>query len=282
MQEKWREYYTDDQLRNVQKIEIENLKVFLDVCKKLKLEYVVYGGTLLGVEKYQGMIPWDDDIDVALTRDSYEKFCKEASGVLPKGYIIQTPYNTPNTPFPYTKLRKRGTKYVEYINRNVDIETGIYIDIYPIDRIPDDENFRRKQFNDVRRWILIYVCRQGRLYDRKVYGVKEGLKNVGRWVICNVLKIIPQAYCMKKIDFYMKMYNKETTKRYAALNSPNYNNIYEGFYPLKTGMFEGIEVNLPGDYKQHLKKRYGDYTKMPAEEERIGHIPYILEYGKDV
>ena len=282
MSEKWKEYYTDEQLHNVQKIEVENLKVFIDVCQKLDLEYVVYGGTLLGTEKYQGLIPWDDDIDVALPRDSYEKFCEKAAEVLPEGYFIQTPYNTPMSPFPYTKLRKRGTKYVEYINRNINIESGIYIDIYPIDRIPDNENARKQQFKNVRKWILIYVCRQGRLYDRKIKGIKEGLKNVARWLVCYLLKIFPRDYCMKKIDYYMTMYNKKNTKRYAALNSPNYDNIYENFYPLKKGLFEGIEVMMPGDFRQHLKKRYGDYSKLPAEEERVGHIPYILDCGEDV
>ena len=280
MDEKWKKYYTNKQLCLIQSIEIENLRVFIEVCKKMNLEYFVYGGTLLGVEKFNGLIPWDDDIDVALPRESYDRFTKEAHNYLPTEYFIQNPYNCPTCPYPYTKLRRKGTKYVEYANRNVKIDTGIYIDIYPVDRIPDDEKSRKTQFRKVQKWIHIYVWRQSPLYDRPVPGIMGPIKRVCKWIICNSLKVFPQKYCSNKIDYYMTMYNKTTTKRYAALNSPNYDNIYLNLYPLQKGLFEGLEVNIPGDYKTHLKMRYGDYSELPPPEERIGHVPYILDFGE--
>ena len=280
MSEKWEEYYTKSQLKGLQSIELDILREFISVCKTLNIEYIVYGGTLLGVEKYQGFIPWDDDVDVALPRQNYEKFVKEAGKYLSDGFFLQTPYNCSKSPFPYSKLRKRGTKYVDYTNRNVDIESGIYIDIYPIDRIPDNERKRRKQFKDVRRWIVIYVCRQVPLYDRKGTTLKSMLENIAKWIICHILMVIPQSYCINKIDYYMTLYNNTDCKRYAALNSPNYENIYNALYPFKTGTFEGIEVNIPYDYKEHLKRRYGDYSGLPDKEKRYGHKPYILDLGK--
>ena len=278
--DKWQEYYSDEQIRRIQEIELDNLNVFIDVCRKLDLTYFVYGGTLLGVEKYNGIIPWDDDIDVAMPRDSYVKFINQAQNMLPDGYYIQSPYDCPECPYPYAKLRKKGTKYVEYINRNLNIETGIYIDIYPVDRIPDDENERKKQFKRVRKWILIYVYRQSRLYDKDEHTVIGHLKNAAKWLICNSMRVFSQKYCIKKIDHYMSMYNDTKTSRYAALNSPNYNNIYLDLFPLNKGMFNGIEVNIPGDHKTHLRMRYGDYSELPPEEERVGHIPYILDLGE--
>ena len=278
--EKWNKFYTKEQLKKLQEIEMDNLKEFIRVCEFLGLEWFVYGGTLLGVEKYQGLIPWDDDIDVALPRESYDRFVNEAVDVLGKDYFIQSPYNCKDSPFPYTKLRKRGTKYVEYVNRNINIETGVYIDIYPVDKIPDDEKLRKKQFGYVRRWILIYVFRQSRLYDKKAGNIADVIKNIIRWCVCSVCKIFPQKLCIKKIDYYMTMYNNIKTKRYAALNSPNYNNIYLNLYPLQKSMFENMEVSVPGDMKTHLKMRYGDYSRLPPEEERYGHIPYILDLGE--
>lgn len=279
MKEKWEKYYSKEQLKLLQKIELENLKVFIDICKKLNLVYFVYGGTLLGVEKYNGIIPWDDDIDVALPRESYEKFVKYAEDILPEEYFIQNPYNCPECPYPYTKLRRKGTKYIEYANRNVKIETGIYIDIYPVDRIPDQENLRKKQFKKVRRWIFIYQCRQIPLYDRKATCFLGQFKRLLKWLVCNFFKIFSQSYCMKKIDYYMTMYNNTNTQRYAALNSPNYNNIYLHLFPLEKGVFEKIDVNIPGDWKTHLRMRYGDYSGLPPKDERCGHIPYILDFG---
>lgn len=278
--EKWQQFYTEEQLHKLQEIEVETLKVFIEVCNKLNLEYFVYGGTLLGVEKYKGIIPWDDDIDVALPRESYEKFSKYAAQVLPDEYFIQSPYNCPNCPYPYIKLRRKGTKFVEYVNRNLNIESGIYIDIYPVDRIPDDEELRRKQFKKARKWILIYVIRQSRLFDKKEPGIKGFVRTLGKRILTCLLKILPAQFCLKKIDYYMTLYNNTENKRYAALNSPNYDNIYLHLFPLQKGMFNGIEVNIPGDHTTHLKMRYGDYSGLPPEEKRCGHVPYILDLGE--
>ena len=279
MQEKWQEYYDKDQLRIIQAIELDLLRVFISVCDKLNLEYVLYGGTLLGQVKFGEFIPWDDDIDVALPRESYEKFVEMAPHILPEVYFLQSPYNCPQSPYPYTKLRKRGTKYVEYVHRNLPIETGVYMDIYPIDKIPDDEKERKKQFRRVRKWIFIYVCRQSRLYDKKENSFRGHLKNIARYIVCHLLKVFPQKYCMAKIDHYMRAYDVTDNNRYSALNSPNYNNIYDCLYPLKKAAFCGIDTFIPADYRHHLLRRYGDYSELPPEEERFGHVPYILELG---
>ena len=276
--EKWKEFYNEEQIKNVQAIEKELLLEFIRICDELKLEYVLYGGTLLGYEKYRGFIPWDDDVDVALPRESNDQFVELAETIIGEQYCIQTPQKCKHSPYPYTKLRKKGTHFVEYHNRKLNIEDGIYIDIYPIDKIPDDEILRRKQFKRVRLWIKIYVCRQSRLYDKKEEGLLGKCKNLLRYVECTVPKIFPQKYCVKKIEHFMTMYNRDSCKRYAALNSPNFDNIYTDLYPLEKGEFEGINVTLPGNYRDHLKRRYGDYSELPPEEERFGHVPYRLEY----
>ena len=280
MAELWEKYYSEKELKTLQAIEMENLSVFIDVCNQLGVEYFVYGGTLLGVEKYQGLIPWDDDIDVALPRESYDRFLKEAPAILPDGYFIQSPYNCPASPYSYTKLRKKGTKYIEYANRNVKIDTGIYIDIYPVDRIPDDETLRKKQFRTVRRWVRFYYWRQIPLYDQKLSGLAGKAKRAMRFVVCNVSKVFSQSYCMKKIDHYMTKYNNTDASRYAALHSPNYNNIYLHLYPLQDAKFEDLMVKIPGDHTTHLKMRYGDYSGLPPEDQRCGHVPYILDLGE--
>ena len=278
MQEKWKDYYTKDELKELQQIELQNLNTFISVCEKLGLEYFLYGGTLLGLVKYGGFVPWDDDIDVALPRDSYNKFIMEAPTLLPEGFFLQNPYNCKRCPYPYTKLRKRGTEYVEFIHRNLPIETGVYIDIYPIDHIPDDENKRRRQFRLVQRWINIYILRQTRTYDASEEGIKRNIKKIIKTIASVLFHVLPAQYCMNKIDRYMSMYNHDkNAKRYGALNSPVYDNIYNDIYPLLEGKFESIKVRMPFDYLEHLKRRYGDIESVPPIEERFGHIPYILK-----
>ncbi len=280
MGEKWKELYKTEDLKKLQGIELEMLKDFLKVCEKLKINGILYGGTLLGAVKYKGFIPWDDDVDLALLRDDYECFIKEADKYLDDKYVIQTPYNESKSPFPYAKMRLKGTKYMDYPVRNLPIESGIYIDIYPIDKIPDDEEKRQQQFNEVRKLMRLYVNRQRPTWDMEPNTIKGFLRKTAKWTLHKYAKLHSQQFFIEKIDRCMKRYNGEKTKRYAALNSPNYDNIYLNLLPLEKGIFEGVEVNLPGDYRTHLKMRYGNIDELPPEEERYGHEPYILDFGK--
>ena len=132
----------------------------------------------------------------------------------------------------------------------------------------------------VQKWIRIYRWRQVPLYDRAMHGFKGKVKQFGEFIVCNLCKVFSQAYCIKKIDCYMTQYNNTDAGRYAALNSPNYDNIYFHLYPLKDAKFEDMVVKIPGDHRTHLRMRYGDYSSLPPEDQRVGHVPYILDLGK--
>ena len=160
MCEKWREFYSPEELQKLQQIQIESLRVFIDVCNKLGVEYFLYGGTLLGAIRHKGFIPWDDDIDVALPRKDYMRFQREAGDVLPPDYVLQSPYTDKASPFPHLKLRRRGTKYIEYSTHDLPIEQGIYVDIYPLDKAADDEFLFQKQRREALRVDKIFVYRQ--------------------------------------------------------------------------------------------------------------------------
>ena len=276
MKEKWEEIYTKQQLDDIQSIEKEILKEFIKVCQKLDIEYFIYGGTLLGTIKYGKMIPWDDDIDVAMTRDNYIRFLNEASAVLSSKFVIQSPYNEKKSPFPYTKLRKKGTKFIEEFNHKLDIEKGIYIDIYPVDNIPDDEKLRMKQYKKVDLYRKLYYHRQC-LHAAFPFPISKFKIYFFRLILHYSTRILPQTFYINKIDKFMTKYNSVKTKRKACLFSPNYDNIYIKLYPLIKKNFEDIDVMVPNCYNDHLKKRYGDYMKDIPAYKRIGHIPYEFE-----
>lgn len=277
MKEKWQDIYTDKQLKSLQQILLNNLKVFIDVCKKLNIDYIVYGGTLLGTIKYKGFIPWDDDIDVAMTRDNYERFIKEAPNLLPNDYFLQTPQSEKKTPYLYAKLRKKGTIYIEEFYDKLNIEKGIYIDIYPIDNIPDNETLRKKQYKKIQKWIYIYYFRR---CIRVKFPIPKGkLKNAIAQILLFLLThIFPRRYILYKLKKEMTRFNNINTKRKSCLYSPNYNNIYSNFFPIKKLKFEGLDVCVPNCYDDHLKNRYGDYKNDIPPEKKIGHIPYKMEF----
>ena len=123
--------YTEEELEKIQALEIDALKIIVEICEQLEVEYFLIGGTTLGAIRHGGFIPWDDDIDIGMTRKNYIRFLEEAPKYLPKGYFLQTPYNEKNNPYYYSKLRIDGTLFVEYCNHKVKMNHGVYVDIFP-------------------------------------------------------------------------------------------------------------------------------------------------------
>ena len=273
--EKWQEIYTKKQLLSIQKIEKEILREFIRICNLLKIEYFIYGGTLLGQVKYGDMIPWDDDIDVAMTRENYNIFLEKAPNIISNDYIIQSPYNEKKSPFSYTKIRRKNTKYIEKYHHKLNIEKGIYIDIYPVDNIPDDENARKMQWKKAQLFCKLYYSRQC-LHASFSFNIKELYNFLKRGLLFCVLRLLPQSFYVSKIDYYMTKYNNINTKRKACLFSPNYNNIYIKLYPLLKKSFGDITVTIPNCFDDHLNKRYGDYKKDLPNDKKIGHIPFDI------
>lgn len=277
--EKWREVYTEDQIKHVQAIELKNLTVLEDVCSKIGIEFFVYGGTLIGAVRHKGFIPWDDDLDVAMLREDYEKFIAEADQYLPSEYVLQTPYHNRETPYPYTKLRLKGTKYVEYGYHKLNMEQGIYVDIYPIDHLPDDERLYRKQFKKYQFYSRLYAWRQCPYLDDQSKTVRITIKRWLKFVGSFALKLLSQKYLVKRIDQIATKYNQTETKRRGNLNFPKPTNYFYEIQPFEKGVFEGYPVWLPRNWDLHLTSRYGDYMQLPSENERIGHKPYLLNFG---
>ena len=277
--EKWREVYTEEQIKHIQRIELQSLKVINDVCNKLGITFIVYGGTLLGTIKYHGFIPWDDDLDIAMVREDYMKFIREAPKLLPKEYVLQTPYTDKKTPYLYSKLRLKGTRCIEYCHSKLPIEQEIYIDIYPIDNIADDDTIHIRQHRKFQKLAKLYSLRQCKYTFNPPKTIGSKLKALIKIGIAYILRIIPQKYFIKKMDQILTQYNSIETVRKGNLFYPSPKNVFYDFYPLQDGHFEGIKVKLPGNWDKHLRMRYGDYTQLPPLDQRIGHKPYVLDFG---
>lgn len=283
MKEAWESTYTIKDIKKIQEIELESLRVFKELCAKLEIKFFLYGGTLLGAVKYNGFIPWDDDLDIALMRDDYEKLLLQGPLFLPDNYEIQHPRINPNTPYPYMKFRRTDTKMVEYIFRNVNINHGVYFDIYPIDYLSDDdkeiENDRRK----ILRLSLALLRKQTFSINQPINCIRGFIQQLLAIYKYLILKFVPQKSIVEKMQKIMTRNNKTSTKRQGNLFFPGPVNYFDGIFPLIPVKFEGIDVYIPKGYEINLKNRYGDISKLPPLDKRIGHRPYLLDlnYGKD-
>ena len=127
----------DSKLEQLHKTQLEILHVVDDVCREEDIRYSLYAGTLLGAVRHHGFIPWDDDIDICMARSEYDRFIDLWEEKAPAGYILQNKQNSPGVAFSFTKIRKDHTAFVETEWEIGRYHNGIYLDIFPIDRIPD-------------------------------------------------------------------------------------------------------------------------------------------------
>jgi LPS biosynthesis protein len=275
-------YYSPEELQKIQRTEKQALVVLLELCEKLKLNPFLIGGSALGAVRHQGFIPWDDDIDVGLLRRDYEIFMRQAEKLLPAGYTLQTPENGAKNPYCYVKLRVDGTRFVEYCNhRNRVMHQGVYIDVFPFDEVPDDEQENLRQFQKAQKLCRLYTVRQSADVSRPPQSTKEkaiaALRRVCHWL---VRAFVPRQVLLNRLNRSFTAWNGTGQQALACLNFPKRKCEYvrrEDLYPFETAVFEGLRVSIPRNYDAYLTTHYGDYRKLPPPEEQLGHRPYEVE-----
>ena len=132
--------YNSDILRHLHEELKEILREVVRVCEEANIPYFIQGGTAIGSHFFDDIVPWDDDIDLGMTRENYERFLKEAPALLNEQYTLQEFTTEPNTPFYFAKVRKVGTRFVESEWVGLPISEGVYIDIFPYDLVDGDQD----------------------------------------------------------------------------------------------------------------------------------------------
>lgn len=258
-------------MNELQKKEFELLKIFINVCEQLNLRYYLVCGSALGAVKYGGFIPWDDDIDVGMFREDYETFLREAPKLLPDTVFLQNYKSEKTFPMIYSKLRSSGTTYVESSSKNLAINHGVYLDVFPLDGYPEDAESQEK------------LERQKTKYKRRlacVYDVKRGLVS---HLFCYYNRLCGYH---KKTEKIVAALEKCTT-RYPTANSQyicNHGN-WQGRLEVAPKWhyaegaqvsFEGLTVRVPKDYDAYLTQKYGDWRADLPPEEQVGHHYYAI------
>lgn len=255
-------------MTELQEKELELLKIFIRLCDALGLTYYLVCGTALGAVKYQGFIPWDDDVDVAMPRGDYEAFLKKAPRLLPEGIFLQNYRTDPAFPQIFSKLRNSGTTYIEKSSAALPINHGIYIDIFPLDGYPEDPKVRKKL-----EWKKkLYLQILGTAF------AEPAPASIKSRVIYRAKRLLGLQHCTASVArHYERMISS-----YPLAGSPRWCNhgSWQGALEYAPsvqygggtmGLFEGLPVRLPEQYHAYLTQKYGDYTLDPPDEERVGH-----------
>ncbi|OFI45913.1 hypothetical protein BG262_06460 [Floricoccus penangensis] len=261
----------EDNQRRMQFVELDIFKEFCKIVEKHNLTYYALGGSMLGAVRHEGFIPWDDDIDLGMPREDYEKFINEYYKELPKNLKIRN-FKTDST-YRYYITRIQDTNYKVIEKRNKDIESFTYIsiDIFPLDGLPN---------NKIRK----FVHENRVMYHRMKMALgnfdtidKERKRNLAEKIIISISKVIPVTKIFNpnnekyKIDSLLKKY---------SINDSNFVSNMMGAYRKKeitpqsvvgmgeTYKFEDTSIRGFKDYDKYLTSLYGDYMKLPSKEER--------------
>jgi lipopolysaccharide cholinephosphotransferase len=263
-------------LRKLHVVELELLEEFVRICKAHNLEYFLIGGTLLGAIRHKGFIPWDDDIDIGMPRDDYEKFIDLCKTELKNTYYIKS-YRTNSAYWmPFLKMCKSNTLFIE--KKDISLEykkNGIFIDIFSYDNISNIELFQRIQsfiINKIRATIQM-----------KIWVKKGEKKNILKHLIDIIFDFKTlqelQQKMMTRIIKNNSSYQINWGGRYGLEKEIFHSDV---LYPTTEAVFEGKYYRIPNQWNKYLSQIYGsDYMEIPSQEKREDHEPIYITFDTE-
>lgn len=267
---------TPAELTEWKRIVTDILREFHGICREHGLRYFACGGTAIGAVRHQGIIPWDDDIDVSMPRPDYDRFIALCSSRDMGNYELATPRNTENYPLPFVKLCRKDTTLIE--ESDTPCILGVFIDIFPLDGTSTDINEAatlKKKYN--RLWNKLEAISTRNTFAEYISLLKTphewgrfAVKTAGFFFRPQLRNIL-----LKKLDSISYSHPFETAENVI---------VYGGSYGEREIMpksfcmgddilmpFEGIEINMPSGYKEYLTRIYGNYMQLPPKEKQVSH-----------
>lgn len=269
-------------LREIQLVEFNLLKIFDKICKKHHLNYSLSFGTLIGAVRHKGFIPWDDDLDVCMPRDDYEKFLNlDLSHEVPD-YVKRIRKNDGDYIFPFTKLI--DTRFhLETIYMDESADKFLWMDIFPVDGLPNTK------FGFIILYSSIAFFRRIESLCNAKLGVgTTEFKRRAKKYLQPVAKLIGVRRCVKMIEYISQIYPLESAEYAGIVTGVWYIPKWEkwklkkvDFLMTETAVFEGQEFPVIAGWDKFLTAVYGNYLEFPPEEYRRGHILKAEYMGDD-
>lgn len=270
-------YIYDGKLDRIKTIELEMMAEIKRICDKHQIKYFLVGGSMLGAIRHKGFIPWDDDLDIGMLREDYEKFAKVAPGELDERYYYQSSSSDDNAHYIFDKIRLKDTYFSTKFSDRFPIENGLFIDILVYDKTAKTKAAQERQI----KWLCIWAR------AINVRWVNIPRKNIA-YLLTKLLLPVMRLFPMKT---YHNIFNS-ILQRYNNTDSPWLidgvgQNIRKGAFPAEwfdevvDVPFENMQLPVPSRYDEYLRHWYGDkYMQLlPISKRNSGHVMKRIDLG---
>lgn len=271
----------EETIKKMRVIQLEMLEDLINICLVNEIELILGGGSFLGAVRHKGFIPWDDDIDLMMKREDFERFLK-IQDKLPKEYELQYATSSKPSYSTFAKIMYKKSTLVEIGNENIPKFQGIYLDIFIIENIPN---------NKIISYIYGLKCNYMQLVSSSIvmtrfssdYNKKIFLKSFSGRINYFIRKVIGFLYRFTNVEKYFvkidKVFKKYKNRKTNYITIPSGRNHYFGeilpqkiFDNLTEYQFENLKILGPKEYDIYLTNLYGnDYMQLPPVEKREKH-----------
>lgn len=255
-------------VRRVQEKMLGIMEAFDKVCREHGLKYFLVGGSMLGAVRHKGFIPWDDDADVAMPFDDYNRFLAHAAEWMPEQYEVVSGENSDDYHLPFAKIVDAHTTMIE--KAHLHHVGGVYIDLFPLGGMPGSK-WARKFHKQRYKWInkmLYFTCRDP---YRHGHGPSS-------WVPLACHKAFTLKGLQRRITKVIGKYDYNKSRRVYCFDDPVRVAVTPDVYGIpKEYEFEGRKFYGVADADKYLSTLYGDYMTLPPEEDRFQHNFYYLD-----
>ena len=259
-------------IREIQQMELGIMEYIHEICQKIGVKYFLAYGSLIGAVRHKGFIPWDDDMDICMLREDYEKLQDYLISNPDERYEVMSYKNNLNYVYPFMKVQDNQTYLLEEDVR-IDSNMGIYVDIFPVDGYEDDSVFKDKMTRLIKKRQLSCYTFKG------ITNTKSLLNSLIRYISVIVFYFTNTNKYIRGIDELAKSrkvldYEEVDYLIYKDMNKPVWRR--EWLEQVTTGTFEGKEFMIPKNYHEILTSDYGDYMQLPPVELRFSHHDFQL------